>query len=174
MPNFIPVAFFDTLELAGSLPRHWGQFKTTEPGNRILRVRGNAKDSQPEDDRFGTYPDTRKWVELANLRAEIARRGEAILPPGIEFGLIYFEMLDPGARRDWYVHDDPYYLRWSRAILPIRTNPATLMVYGTETASPGPGWLTVVSPRLPHCAINAGEHAWVWLTLDFRKKDADA
>ncbi len=173
MANFIPVAFFDTLELAGSLRTRWGQFKQGEydaknRGHRGLRVRGHAKHS--EEDRFVGYAATKGWVELGNLRSEIAKRAEAILPPGVEYGRIFFEMLDPGTTCDWDRELLPYFDRWTRAILPIRTNPATLMVYGTETASPVVGWLTVVNPRLPHCAINMGAHPWVWLVMDFRRK----
>ena len=170
MPNFATIAFLDTLELAGSLRTRWGQFKVEEPGHRILRVRGHAKGSEPSDDRFGAYPVAQKWVELATLRSQITRRAEQILPPGVEFGLIFFEMLDPGAQLDWNRETDAYFGRWTRAILPLRTNPATLLIYGIETASPGAGFLTIVSPRLPHAAINMGENPWVWLTVDFRRK----
>ncbi len=171
MPNFAAVAFLDTLELAGSLRTRWGQFKVEAPGHRILRIRGHAKGSEEGDDRFGGYEAAKKWPELGNLRSIITRRAALILPPGVEFGRIFFEMLDPGAMLDWNRETSPYFERWTRAILPLRTNPATLLIYGTETASPGPGWLTIVSPRLSHTAINLGEHAWVWLVVDFKKKE---
>jgi aspartyl/asparaginyl beta-hydroxylase len=173
LANFFALAPFDTMEIVGSLRTRLGQFKADplEPGRRILLIRGHAKGSEESDDRFGGYPAARSWVELANLRSLMARRAEAILPPGVEFGRIFFEMLDPGARLDWRVEDAPYFARWTRAILPLRTNPATLLICGTETASPGQGWLTIVSPRLPHAAINMGEYPWVWLVVDFRKKE---
>jgi hypothetical protein len=174
MPNFLSLAFFDTLALAGSLQRHMGDFKDvpTRPGLRILRVQSHAKGSGDADDLFGVHDVAKrgKWVELANLRGEIARRAEAIMPPGIEFGRIFLEMLDPGATLDWHTETAPYFARWGRAIMPLRTNPATLLVCGTETASPGPGWLTIVSPRLPCAAINMGEHAWVTLVVVFKLK----
>lgn len=170
MPNFIPIAFFDTLELVGSLRTRWGLFKTEAAGHRILRIRGHAKGSDEADDRFGIYEAAKKWTEFRNFRAEILRRSELIIPPGVDEGLIFFEMLDPGATLDWTTETSPYFDRWTRAVMPLRTNPATLFVYGTETASPGPGFLTIVSPKLPHCAINMGENPWVWMTLDFRKK----
>jgi hypothetical protein len=171
MANFAAIAFFDTLELAGSLRTRWGQFKVEAPGHRILKIRGQAKGSEEADDRFGAFPAAQKWVELSNMRTVLARRAALLIPPGVEFGHIFFEMLDPGARLDWCVETEPYFERWTRATLPLRTNPATLLICGTETASPGPGWLTIVSPRLPHAAINMGEHPWVWLTLDFRKRE---
>jgi hypothetical protein len=158
------------MELVGSLRTRGGLFKTEAPGHRILRIRGHAKGSTEADDRFGIYEAAKKWVELRNLRSEIVRRAEAILPPGVEEGLVFFEMLDPGATLDWHTETSPHFDRWTRAIMPVRTNPMTLFVCGTETASPGPGWLTIVSPKLPHCAINQGPHPLVWLTMDFRKK----
>jgi len=170
MPNFVTIGHFDTFELAGSLRTRAGLFKTGAMGYRILRIRGHAKGSHEADDRFGIYEAAKKWVELRNMMSEIVRRAEAIIPPGIEEGVAFMVMLDPGATLDWNRETSPYFDRWTRAILPLRTNPATLMVYGAETASPGPGFLTVVSPKLPHCAINQGDHPWLWLTIDFRKK----
>ncbi len=172
MSAFVPLLHLDTLELAGSLRTRWGQFKQEVMGYRVLRIRGIAKGTEESDDKFGAYPAAQKWVELGNLRSEIARRAEAMLPPGIEFGLIFFEMLDPGATKNWSREAAPYFDRWTRAILPIRTNPATLLIYGTETLSPGQGWLTLVSPKLPHAAINMGDNPLVMLALDFRKKEA--
>ena len=43
-----------------------------------------------------TRSAAQKWAEMNNLRSDIARRAEAIMPPGIEFGRISMEMLDPG------------------------------------------------------------------------------
>lgn len=172
MPAFVPIIHLDTLELAGSLRTRWGQFKTAAPGHHVLRIRGNAKGSEESADRFATYTPAKGWVELGNLCSDIEQRAAALLPPGIEYGRTFFEWLDPGVYLDWNIETAPYFERWTRAILPLRTSPATLMIYGTETASPGPGWLTIVSPRLPHCAVNMGEHPWVWLTIDFRRKDA--
>lgn len=173
MPAFVPVFYLDTLELAGSLRTRWGQFKTVAPGHRVLRIRGHAKGSEEADDRFAGYVAAQKWVEFSNLRGEITRRAEALLPPGIELGVVQIEMLEPGTTLDWNRETSAYFERWSRAILPVRTNPATLFVCGTEIASPGPGWLTIVSPRLPHTAINMGEHGLVWVSLDFRKKNVE-
>jgi hypothetical protein len=172
MPNFAAIAHLDTFEIAGSLRTRWGLFKPTgTPGLRTLRVRGVKTGTEGGPEEFVRYKPAASWVELGNLRAEIARRAEAILPPGIEFGCIYLEMLDAGARLDWIAEDDSYFTRWSRAILPLRTNPGVLLIYGNETASPGPGWLTIVSPRLPHAAINMGvSTVAVWLTIDFRRK----
>ncbi len=170
--NFISVIHLDTLELAGSLRTRWGHFKTEAPGHRILRIRGHAKDSEEADDRFANYAPTKGWVELSNMRSEIALLAATIMPPGIEYGRIVFEMLDPGASLGWNRETAPYFDRWTRAILPLRANPATLFVYGSETMIPQIGWLTVVTPRLPHCAINMGAHPLVWLTMDFRRKDS--
>jgi hypothetical protein len=170
--NFATIAFVDTFALIGSLERRMGLFKSEadNPGHRILRLRGTAKGAEEADDRFGAYAAAQKWPELGNLRASIERKAEVILPPGIEFGRISMEMLDPGAMLDWHAELSPYFERWTRAILPLRTNPATLLICGTETASPTAGWFTIISPRLPSAAINLGEHGWVWLQIDFRKK----
>lgn len=169
MPAFATIAHLDTFDLAGSLRTRWGLFKPTgTPGLRILRVRGLKTDSEDE---FVRYKPAASWVELTNLRNEIARRAETIIPPGIEVGEIVLEMVDAGAALDWSRETDAYFDRYTRAILPLRTNPGVLLIYGNETASPGPGWLTAVSPRLPHAAINMGDSAYVALVLDFRRKE---
>ena len=117
------------------------------------------------------YKPAANWVELGNLRSEVARRAAAIMPPGIEFGEIFLEMLDAGSAIPWETETEPYYERHTRAILPLRTNPGVLLIYGSEAASTGPGWLTAISPRLPHAAINMGDSAYVALVLDFRRKE---
>ena len=175
MPAFAAVAHIDTFELAGSLRQKWGLFKSTGiPGLRILRVRGVKTGTEEGPEEFVRYKSTLGWVELDNLRGEIERRAETIMPPGVDFGEISLEMLDAGATFNWTTEDEPYFARWSRAIVPLRTGPGVLFVCGVETASPGVGWLTIVSPRLPHCAINMGDVPAVWLTIDFRRKQADA
>ncbi len=172
MPAFTPVFHLDTLELAGSLRTRWGLFKSTGvPGLRILRVRGVKTGTEGGPEEFMRYKAAAGWVELQNMRSEIAHRAEAMIPGGVDFGEIAIEMLDAGAVLNWTVETEPYFARWSRAILPLRTGPGVLLVCGTEVASPGIGWLTIVSPRLPHCAINMGDHPAVWLTVDFRRKD---
>ena len=166
--NFAAIAHLDTFELAGSVRQRWGFFKPTGlPGLRIMRVRTLKTDTEDE---FVRYKATSGWVELDNLRGEIERRAEAYMPPGVDFGAIGLEMLDAGATLNWTTKTDPYFARWSRAIVPLRTGPGVLFVCGVETASPGVGWLTIVSPRLPHCAINLGEFPAVWLTIDFKRK----
>jgi hypothetical protein len=166
MPAFAAVAHLDTFELAGSIRQRWGFFKPTgNPGLRIMRVRGVKTDTE-----FVRYKPTSGWVELDNLRGEIERRAEAIMPPGVDFGEISLEMLDAGATLNWTTETDPYFARWSRAIVPLRTGPGVLFVCGVETASLGVGWLTIVSPRLPHCAINMGDSPCVWLSIDFKRK----
>jgi hypothetical protein len=171
MPAFAAVAHLDTFELAGSIRQRWGFFKPTgNPGLRIMRVRGVKTGTEEGPEEFVRYKPTSGWVELDNLRGEIERRAEAIMPPGVDFGEISLEMLDAGAVLNWTTETDPYFARWSRAIVPLRTGPGVLFVCGVETASPGVGWLTIVSPRLPHCAINMGDVPAVWLTIDFRRK----
>jgi len=172
MTAFAAVLHLDTFELAGSLRTRWGLFKTEEAGHRVLRIRGTAKGAEESDDKFGAYPAAQKWPELGNLRGEIARRAEAVMPPGIEYGRIFMEMLDAGAAMERPAETAPYFTRWSRAIVALRTNPGVLVVCGAETLIPQIGWLTVVSPRLPGYVANMGDHPAVWLALDFRKKDA--
>ncbi len=177
MPAFTLVAHLDTYLLAGSLIKREGLFKplpgASPPlGRRILRVRGvkiGREEGEPLES-FVRFRATLGWVELDNLRGEIERRAEAIMPPGVDFGEISLDMLDVGSFINWTIETDPYFTRWSRAMIPLRTGPGVLFVCGNETASPGPGWLTIVSPRLPHCAINMGESPAVWLSIDFRRK----
>jgi len=161
------------MEIVGSLRTRAGLFKTEAAGHRILRIRGHAKGSDEADDRFGAYPSAQKWIELANLRSEIARRAEGIMPGAIEFGRIHFEMLDAGARLDWCVEDTPYFARWQRSVLPIRTNPGFLRIAGNEAGSPAQGWLTLVNVRVPNAQINSGEHPAVHLIMDFRRKTGE-
>ncbi len=171
MPAFAAVLHLDIFELAGSLRQKWGLFKSTGvPGQRELRVRGVKTGTEEGPEEFVRYKPTAGWVELDNLRSEIEHRAEAIMPPGIDFGEISLEMLDAGATLNWTTETEPYFTRWARAIVPLRTNPGVLFVAGNETATIGPGWLTIVSPLLPHCAINMGAAPCVWLSVDFRKK----
>lgn len=170
MANFLPIAFFDTLELAGSLRVRWGDFRNMGTGHRVLRVRGHAKDSDPAEDRFGRYPGTKGWVELDNLLGEIGERAVALMPPGVDEGLVFLEMLDPGAAVAWRGETEPYFERWSRAMIAIRSNPGVVLLAGHETMTPAVGMLNVVSPRLPRAALNMGEWPCVWLTIDFRKR----
>jgi hypothetical protein len=171
MPAFAAVAHLDTFELAGSIRQRWGFFKPTgNPGLRIMRVRGVKTGTEEGPEEFVRYKATSGWVELDNLRGEIERRAEAYMPPGVDFGEISLEMLDAGATLNWTTETEPYFARWSRAIMPLRTGPGVLFVCGVETASLGVGWLTIVSPRLPHCAINMGDSPCVWLSIDFKKK----
>ncbi len=170
MANFIPVAFLDMLELAGSLRTRWGQFKTLTPGHRVLRIRGHAKDSDPAEDRFGRYPAGKDWVELSNFEGEITGRAEALFPPGIDLGLIFFEMLDPGAAVAWRGETEPYFERWSRAMIAVRSNPGVVLLAGNETMTPAGGMLNIASPRLPRAALNMGEWPAVWLSVDFRRR----
>jgi hypothetical protein len=172
MPAFIPLAFFDTLELAGSLRMRWGGFKHDQPGYRVLRIRGRAKDSDPAEERFGRYPAGKDWVELGNLVSEIERKGEELLSPGgVDLGLIFFEMLDPGAAVAWRGEVSEYFARWSRAMIAIRANPGVVLLAGLETMTPAVGMLNMVSPRLPRAALNQGEWPAVWLTIDFRRTE---
>lgn len=172
MANFLPLFYLDTLELAGSLRQKWGGFKTTTTGHRMLRIRSHAKDSDPAEDRFGVHAGMRDWVELNNLIDDIVRRAEAILPPGIDRGLTFMEMIDPGAAIGWAGEGGAYFERWSRAMIAVRTNPGVLLVCGVETLAPAVGMLNVVNPRAPRAALNSGEWPFVALVLDFRRKAA--
>jgi hypothetical protein len=173
MPGaFIPLAHLDVTELAyTACVKRVGEFREVKPGHRILRARGHVKDSSPDEDRFGTFPTVAKgWPELSALRDEIKARAEALFPPGIDLGLVFFEMIDAGAALAWRGEVEPYYERWSRAMITLRSNPGLTLVCGGETMTPAVGMLNVVSPRLPRAALNQGEHAVVWLTIDFRRR----
>ena len=173
MANFVPVAFLDTFDLAASLRQRIGLFKAREAGGlRILPLRGFRKDTEPADEHFVHYAVTTKWVELANVRSRLKRIGDQAMGD-IEFGRIWLEMLDSGARLPWDDGENgPYAERWTVLHLPLRTNPAAMMYAGTEVASPGHGWATLVNVRLPHSAINLGEHSRIHLVAEFRKKEA--
>lgn len=166
--NFAPVFWLDTFELAGSLRTRAGLFKADpdQPGLRILAVRGFRKGTEEADEDFVSYSPATKWVELTNLLGRMRRIGQNV--GGAEFGRVFLEMLDPGVALPWHRETTPYFERWKRAVLPIRTNPGTMMFAGTEAYSPGVGWLTVFNPLVPCSAINTGEYARVHLVVDFR------
>jgi hypothetical protein len=172
MTNFVPVAFLDTFDLACSLRPRLGMFKMTEhAGLRTLPLRGFRKDTESDAEDFVMYAVTTKWVELSNMRGRLKRIGDQSLGE-VEFGRIWFEMLDPGAVVPWQPADlSPYAERWTVMHLPVRTNPGAVMYAGTEQSSPGAGWLTVVNARAQRSAVNLGDHSRIHLVAEFRKNE---
>lgn len=170
--NFTAIAHLDVHELAASLREKAGLFKPDpeQPGIRIVHHRGFKKGSDEADEMFTGYTATAKWVELANMVKRIRRLGAE----EAEFGRIFLEMLNPGAMLPWApAETSPYFARFLRAHLPLRTSPAAVVYSGAESASLGHGWFTVVNMRVPHCAVNLGEFPRVHLVCDFRRKVAE-
>lgn len=177
--NFVFVAFIDTFELAASLRTRLGLFP--EGGERrVLLLRGPRKDALDPDDDIGFVPArvVARWPEMGNMIERVRRVGSAVMeragssPATLEFGRIYLELLMPGAQLAWPAETSAYAERFSRAHLPLRTNPGCLVVAGVEAWQPLPGNLTAVARRVPLYAINCGEQPRVHLIVDFRKKDA--
>lgn len=175
MSNFVPIAHLDTFDLASSLRSRFGMFKAAEAGEmRVLPLRGFRKGTEPDAEDFVMYAVTTKWVELSNMRGRLKRLGDQMLG-NIEFGRIWFEMLDAGRWVQWReAESGPYAERWTTLHLPIRTNPAAMMYAGAEAGSPGQGWVTIVNTRVPQSAINLGEHSRIHLVAEFRKKEDQA
>lgn len=172
--NFAFIAWLDTFELAASLRTRAGLFKTEEPGRRILPVRSIRKGTEEVDEDFVgfTYATPAKWPELGNLRSRLTRLGNDMLG-AVEFGRIFFEQLDPGATLAPHRETGPYFERWRRAHLPIRTNPGAMLYSGIEQVSPAPGNLVGIAMNLPCWAVNLGEYPRVHLIVDFRKKETE-
>ena len=169
--NFIPLVFVDHIDLAGSLRRHEGLYDRGTP--RILPVHVPRKGTELEDEDFVFLASTMgKWVELKNFLGRLKREAEKAVGP-IDLGRIHLEMLDPGVTLPWTTESGVYIERYTRVHMALRTNPATLMISGTETASLAPGYVTAVNARAPCTAINLGAQPRVHLIVDFRKKEQD-
>ena len=168
--NFIPLLFVDHIDLAGSLRRHEGLYDQGTP--RILQVREPRKGTGPDEGDFVWCQTVRekKWVQMTNFLGRLKREAEAILGP-IDLGWVFLEMLDPGAAIAMPAMTGSYFERHTRVVMALRTNPATLMVSGVETASPAPGWVTAVNERGPGYMANMGQHPRVHLVVDFKKKE---
>lgn len=169
MANFMPLLFVDHIDLAGTLRRHEGLYDHGTP--RILPVRVPRKGTEDDDEDFVYLASTMgKWVELKNFLGRLKREAEKLVGP-IDLGRIWIEMLDPGVTLPWKTESGPYIERYTRVHMALRTNPAALMISGSEAASPAPGWVTAVNVRV-HTAINMGQHPRVHLVVDFKKKEA--
>lgn len=167
MPTLTLITWLDPFELAASLPPRMGLFKPAETeGVRVLPVR-----SQGEGGKWVGHASTQKWVELANMRSRLKRLGDALLGE-VEFGLIFLEMLDPGAVVPW--QPCPGEPEWSRLHLVLRTNPGAALLSaepdGVQTASPAPGQVVGVNGRWWLSAVNLGSAPRVHLVVDLRRK----
>ncbi len=169
MPNFTPIAFLDTFELAASLRQQIGLFDHETP--RILPVIQPRKGAEEEDEDFVMAAGAAKWVAMKNFLGRLKRKGEAIYGP-VDLGRVYLEMLDPGVKLPWSEGLTGSYIeRYSRFHLALRTSPAAIMLAGPEIGSPAMGWLTMVNVRVPSTAANFGEAPRVHLVVDVRKKE---
>ena len=175
MAHFTPIVFVDIFDLAASLRERMGLFKPDRVGEHILPIRGNRKDTDPAEDNFVGYANVAKWVELKNALSRIKRLGDERLGE-VEVGRIFLEMIAPTLNPGpWRREIDPYFERFTRLHLPIRTNPAAMMLAWTGSEAPEvahlrPGHLTIINVRVPHTSINLGEWPRIHLVIDFRKK----
>jgi hypothetical protein len=167
--NFAPIAFVDTFDLTASLRTKMGLFKPYGDGLLSIPIRGpRANADDPDDDlAFGTYKHA--WVEAKTTISRLKRIGDQL--GGADFGRVALQMLKAGATLPWDMESGPYYDRFSRAVLPLRTNPGVMLYSGVESWAPVIGLLTVVNHRVVQSAINLGEHPAIWMSLDFCRKD---
>jgi hypothetical protein len=167
--NFLPLLFVDHIDLAGSLRRHEGLYDHGTP--RILPVHMPRKGSADEED-FVWCQTVRekKWVAMTNFLGRLKREAEKLVGP-IDLGLVFLEMLDAGTAVVMGAGSGAYIERYTRVHVALRTNPAALMVSGSEASSPAPGWVTAVNVRVPCYAVNMGQHPRVHLVVDFKKKE---
>lgn len=158
--NFLTFGFLDTFDLAASLKPRLHLFPpANEEGQRILNIRWpNAEGGWTvRKDASRTH-----WVELHNTLSRIQRLGNQF-----ERGRIWMEVLEPGARLNWQHEESNGY---SRLHLPLRTNPAAIVIAGIEARHLLPGTLTVI-PTSGWCAVNLGEWARVHLCVEFKQKE---
>jgi hypothetical protein len=170
MPNFVPLLFVDHIDLAGSLRRHEGLYHQGTP--RLLPVRMPRKGSEVDDEDFVWCQTVieKKWVAMTNFLGRLKREAEKLVGP-IDLGLVFLEMLDAGTAVVMGAGSGAYIERYTRVHVALRTNPAALMVSGSEASSPAPGWVTAVNVRVPCYAVNMGQHPRVHLVVDFKKKE---
>lgn len=174
MPNFTPIAFLDTWEVAGSLygGNRIGLFRKGEPS--ILPLRGPAPNADNPDDElaFGNYRQTLgKWPEMKRL----IDRLRLIAKPKVgevELGLVFLELLQPGEALPWMLSDSAYTARHHRMHLPIRTNPGARMYAGPEAAHVFQNEVTIVNQLARHSAANFGEWPRIHLVVDFRPRES--
>ena len=179
--NFILVCWLDTFDLAASLRTRVGMFKAEGDGRRVLPIRGLRTGTEEDAEDFVGYKAATSWGELTGMRNRIKRIGDGLarMQGGgeISFGRIYMEMLDPGAVIPWRQEKTPYFARYDRAHLVLRSNPGAVMFAGgpngTEAYSPSPGQLFIEPARMLCSAVNLGETPSVHLVVDFRREAKD-
>lgn len=171
--SLVPLGWLDVYELACSLRSRIGLFPKAG-AVRTLQVRGPKGDADPEDD--AAFVWTRgardRWPELNNMLAEAER-----LVSGIEWGRIVLELLMPNGIVPLAADTSDYADRYMRAHLPIRTNPAALLICGGACTHLPQGAISLLAPKraplpmLPVGAMNLGEKPRIHLICDFRKKE---
>lgn len=169
MNNFRALGFVDVWDLAPSLRDRLSLFRPGERGERVIPIRWPADESEGAKwvVSGACGRNWGKWPELQSTLNRIQRIGEQIAGK-VERGRIFLEMLDPGAQLQWRTESGPYYERFLRAHLPIRTNPAAIMYAGMEFIHLPAGQLTLTVVRTPTSASNLGEWPRVHLVCDFR------
>jgi hypothetical protein len=171
--SLVPLGWIDVYELACSLRSRIGLFPKSG-AVRTLQIRGPKGDADPEDDAgfVWTRGARDRWPELNNTLAETER-----VVPDIEWGRIVLELLMPNGIVPLAADTSEYGERYVRAHLPIRTNPAALLICGGACVHLAQGAISMLAtkraplPTLPVGAMNLGEKFRVHLIADFRKKD---
>jgi hypothetical protein len=171
--SLVPLGWLDVYELACSMRSRIGLFPKTG-AVRALQIRGAKGDADPEDDAafIWTKGARDRWPELNNTLAETER-----LVPDIEWGRIVLELLMPNGIVALASDASDYAERYVRAHLPIRTNPAALLICGGTCAHLAQGAVSALAtkrpplPPLPVGAMNLGEKPRIHLVCDFRKKE---
>lgn len=140
-------------------------------GVRRLMLRTHKADAaDPEDaSAFIRSREASRWPELKTMVRHIETIAETIAQEPVDIGRIYLEWLDTGATINWRRLETPYYQRFWRLHLPLRTNPFAMTYSGVEAVQILPGQLTQVNVLAPHSAINLGETPRVHLILDVAK-----
>jgi hypothetical protein len=173
--SLVPLGWVDVYELSCSLRSRIGLFPKSG-AVRTLQIRGPKGDADPEDD--AAFVWTRgardRWPELSNTLAESER-----LVSDIEWGRIVLELLMPNGIVPLAADPSDYAERYVRAHLPIRTNPAALLICGGTCMHLAQGAISLLAtkrapmPPLPVGAMNLGEKPRIHLICDFRKRGTE-
>lgn len=171
MTAFTPILWFDTFDLACSLKPRMGLFRKRDDGTLVIDIRRPHADcdlDDPEQEpRWLQSREAAKWVELQNIIKRVRQIGETRVQ-GFAYGRIFVELLPTGHAVPWQQASGNYAETYMRMHLPLRTNPAAMLLVGCEAMHIQAGVLTIVG-RLALCsAINAGIAARAHLVLDFR------
>ena len=171
MANLMPVGWIDVYDLACSLRSRVSEFQGT--GTRQLPVRGPRAGGDGDDEYAfveSRRPLVRKWVELDTVRRKIEDAATQRIGGAIEFGRIFFEMLDPGVHQGLRRDSRPYAARHARLIVGIRSNPGCWLWCPPEQFLLSAGQVIMTTAGLLHAAVNLGDTPRVNLVIDVKAK----